>query len=212
MAYNNQPDWADYNLKIEIYTLTIRKNERKTDPIYLASRKSWIDKGYNNFNIVDGIDRKEKPSQRVMDGWKKWFSEKKEFKNDIIIAEDDVYVKTEKKDMVKKINRDKINWLCLQKTFKEGDKKIPVGAQVIYIPKELIPYYKEELLKSRSIHFDRWNSRLSKIFYPYAPKEFGEELERISTTTGKVRKGKKLSAKDIEQLLKTRPSNFPELE
>ena len=107
MAYNNQPDWADYNLKIEIYTLTIRKNEKKTDPIYLASRKSWIDKGYNNINIVDGIDRKEKPSQRVMDGWKKWFSEKKEFKNDIIIAEDDVYVKTEKKDMVKKINRDK---------------------------------------------------------------------------------------------------------
>ncbi len=43
-------------------------------------------------------------------------------------------------------------------------------------------------------------------------EEFGEELERVSATTGKVRKGKKLSAKDIEQLLKTRPSNFPELE
>ena len=171
-----------------IYTMMINHNYTQNTPLYKASLKSWLDHDYTNIELVLGIERKELPSKRLMDGWKRFFTTLKPT-DDIIIAEDDILVHINKNDMLKKIKRDKINWLSYQKTFKEKGKDIPVGAQAIFIPKELIPYYKEELLKSKSIHFDRWNSRLDKIYYTYKPKEFGSEMTRISATTGRIRKG-----------------------
>lgn len=173
-----------------VYTMMIRHDETKKTPLYKASKKSWNDNDFKNIELVQGIERKELPSKRVMDGWKRFFTNLKQEKyRDMIITEDDVLININKKDMLKKIKRNKINWLSYQKTFKEKGLDIPVGSQAIFIPKELIPYYKEELLKSKSIHFDRWNSRLEKIYYPYKPKEFGTEMTRISATTGTIRKG-----------------------
>ena len=60
----------------------------------------------------------------------------------------------------------------------------------------MIAKYKEELLKAKSIHFDRWNSRLKDIYYAYKPQEVCAEIESVSATTGKIRKGKKIKKYD----------------
>ena len=165
------------------------------ESIYLkATIISLLNNLYDDIIINKGILRNDNPSRRVMDGWKEYFKNNI-LDEDLLLLEDDLFVKVSKHDMVQKIDNTKINYIGYQKTFKENCKVIPVGGQAIFIPKNLIPYYKEELLKSRSIHFDRWNSRLEKIYYPYKPKEFGEEYERISSTTGKLRKGKILELK-----------------
>jgi len=224
---------------LRVLVLSVDFEKRKQDSVYLAMRQNLITKGYitrdanlkdkyadiqSKLQIAPGIVRKEQPSKRVMDGWKKFFREN--FGNsdddlinryvlnevDIMLMEDDVLIKISKKEMQKRIKRDKINFLCYQKFFKEKGKDIPVGSQVIYIPWEMIVTFAKALLSSKSIHFDRWISRLPDITYNFGPKEFCNEITRISATTGKVRKGYNLSDAEIRQLKETKPKKFYEFD
>ena len=74
----------------------------------------------------------------------------------------------------------KINWVFYQKRMKDGDEKYTVGAQGIYIPKELIKPFIDNLLESPSSHFDRWVSRLDNIYYPRGSLNWGEEIDHKS--------------------------------
>ncbi len=219
---------------LQLLVLSIEFEKRKQDPVYLAMRQNLITKGFitpdaklkkkgekgyelqDRLMIVPGIVRKEQPSKRVMDGWKRFFSNKEKIKEfvdkriDIAILEDDILVRMSKKVMQSKIKRDKINYLCYQKTFKEKGKEIPVGAQFIYIPWEMINKFTDALLSSKSIHFDRWIGRLPDITFNFGPKEFCEEITRISATTGKKRPGYNLSETEKRKLQETAPKKFYE--
>ena len=59
------------------------------------------------------------------------------------------------------------------------------------VPK-MIEKYTKDLMAAKSIHFDRWNSRLPYIHYAYKPHEVCAEMEHVSGTTAKVRAGAKL--------------------
>jgi hypothetical protein len=175
-----------------------------TSKFLKATTISLKDRGYgNDIKLVKGIIRKEQASKRVMDGWKQWFSDNNNINKiisegkDLLIMEDDVIVKINFANLIKKIKKNKINFVFYQKTFKEKGIDIPVGTQGVYIPNKLIKSYQKELLNAKSIHFDRWNSRLPNIYYPLLPKEGGEELTRVSGTTGKVRKGRTLKESDL---------------
>ena len=179
---------------LEIAILTIDPRSK----ILQATISSLAQMGYGkeNIELAMGIVRKEQPSKRVMDGWKKWFGFKdninqiiKEGRN-LLIMEDDVIVKVDYPKLMSEVKMDKINFVFYQKTFKEKGKTIAVGTQGVFIPNGLIKFYQRELLDAKSIHFDRWNSRLPNIYYACLPKECGEEITRVSATTGKVRKGK----------------------
>ena len=137
---------------------------------------SLKENGFNNINLVNGIIRKEKKSKIVMDSWKKFFKTNKEFDDDIMLVEDDVICKINRLDMLKKIDRTKINYIFYQKILKAKSKTITVGAQGIFIPKEKINEFISILNSSNSIHFDRWLGRLVDIYYPCKPKEWGVEI------------------------------------
>ena len=177
----------------------------------LSSIGNYKRKGYNVYPF-QGVIRKTDRSKIVMDGWKKFFGMLKgNLPNGLLISEDDVLWNEPWSEVKKKVKMDKINWLCYQKFFKEKQKdgsvkEIPVGSQLKYIPPKMINKYKEELLKAKSIHFDRWNSRLKDIYYAYKPHEVCAEIESVSATTGKIRKGKKIenfNPSDIPKKLKT---------
>lgn len=82
--------------------------------------------------------------------------------------------------MKKKINRKKINWVFYQKRMKAEDEIYTVGAQGIFIPKELIKPFIDKLLESQSSHFDRWVSRLNNIYYPRGSINWGMEIPHKS--------------------------------
>jgi len=175
-----------------------------TSKFLKATTISLKDRGYgNDIKLVKGIIRKEQTSKRVMDGWKQWFSNNNNINKiisegkDLLIMEDDVIVKSNYTKLIKKIKKNKINFIFYQKTFKEKGKDIPVGTQGLIIPNALIKFYQKELLDAKSIHFDRWNSRLPNIHYACLPKECGEEITRVSATTGKIRKGRQLKESDL---------------
>ena len=131
---------------------------------------------FNHIYLVNGIIRTEKKSKIVMDSWKKFFETNTEFDDDIMLCEDDVICKINRLDMLKKIDRSKINYIFYQKILKEKSKMIPVGAQGIFIPKEKINEFISILNNNNSIHFDRWLGRLVDIYYPCGPKEWGVEI------------------------------------
>jgi hypothetical protein len=85
-------------------------------------------------------------------------------------------------EIKEKVDYQKLNWIVYQKKFMDKTKEITAGAQLIYIPHLKIEWFKEKLLNSKSIHFDRFLSKLD-IHYPYAPKECGIEIIRESATT-----------------------------
>ena len=87
-----------------IYTMMINHNYTQNTPLYKASLKSWLVHDYTNIELVLGIERKELPSKRLMDGWKRFFTTLKPT-DDIIIAEDDILVHINKNDMLKKIKK-----------------------------------------------------------------------------------------------------------
>jgi len=167
-----------------------------------ASMSNLVKQGFNRVMPFQGVVRSTNKSKIVMDGWKKFFSMlemDKGLNEGIIIAEDDVLWEETWAKTKKRMKMDKINWLCYQKLFKEKQrdgttKEIPVGTQMLYIPKPMLKKYKEAILKAKSIHFDRWNSRQPDIYYPYKPHEVCAEIESVSGTTGKLRKGAKVSS------------------
>lgn len=179
-----------------VFMLTVKPN--LMDKVTHASLENWQGYGYKNVYPFLGVERKTERSKIVMDGWKKFFNMLSgDLKKGLIISEDDVLWAEEWSKTSKKVKMDKVNWLCYQKFFKEKQKdgkilKIPVGAQALYIPKQMINKFKEDLLNSKSIHFDRWLSRLPYIHYSFKPKEACAEFESFSATTGKIRKGQKV--------------------
>jgi hypothetical protein len=174
-----------------VFILTIPKNlSTKTTQ---ASILTWQKKNFE-VHLVYGIERSHDTSKIVMDSWKQFFTSelKGDYPNGIIIAEDDSYLLKSWKQLYKKFNMKYINWFGYQNIIITKNEDIIVGAQAIYIPKQLIESYKQQLLNAKSIHFDRWNSR-QDIYLPFNHKEAVLELERISLTTGRLRKGLKLN-------------------
>ena len=176
-------------MDIVILTIDETSDHYKATIDSLSKNQFLNDNLHHNFGIVRDYDT----SSRVMDSWKRGFKDVDQINFDLLLMEDDVVVLINFMDFKKKLKRDKINWVFYQKRFKEyrSQNWIPVGAQGVYIPKELFKEFKWKLLSSKSIHFDRWLSRLDNIYYSCEPKEFGIELEKMSSTLGRVRKGLK---------------------
>jgi len=191
-----------------VFMLTMPK--KINNAITLAVINNFQKRGYKVYPF-QGVIRKIDRSKIVMDGWKKFFSmlQTDRLSKGILLAEDDVLWNEPWSETKKRVKMDKINWLCYQKFFKEKQKdgsikEIPVGSQLLYIPPKMITKYKEEISKAKSIHFDRWNSRLKDIYFAYKPKEVCAEITRTSATTGKQRKGKELEKSDLPQNLEVK--------
>jgi hypothetical protein len=186
-----------------VFMLSIPSNVTKGNT--LASIRKFQDMGYKVYPF-QGVIRKTDRSKIVMDGWKKFFSQLsytgKLTRTGFLIAEDDVMWEEDWATTKKRMKMDKVNWLCYQKFFKEKQrdgttKEIPVGTQLLYVPPKMVEQYKKDILESKSIHFDRFNSRLPYIHYAYKPHEVCAELQSVSATTGKVRKGRKIQTIDL---------------
>jgi len=172
----------NYIMKVIILTTDENSDYAK------ESYKTWIDNGFKVEYYKVKRETNVKPSKIIMNNWKKYFAIN-EIKEDIIIAEDDVYVLKKYDEMINEIAHDKINYLCFQKQINGGS--IKVGSQAIYIPLVQLQYFKSVLNKMASRHFDRFMSRVYGVVFPYKAKEFGEEIEHISQITNKIRLGKK---------------------
>ena len=172
--------------------------------IYATSKLQWKKMG---FKVVDflGIRTPGRTSQIVMRNWQRFFELNKaghsfanNIKGDIIIAEDDVEWRLSEKETMAKINKNKMNWLCHQKTFKDkikGETKtIEVGTQAIFIPAKLKDAFSKKIMSHTGMHFDRWLSLHVDIVKPFKPKEHCAEYTSQSSTTGKIRKGKDIKA------------------
>ena len=156
---------------VKVYILHTVQDENLKKTIVSITKNS-----FNHIYLVNGIIRKDKKSKIVMDSWKKFFETNTDFDDDIMLVEDDVICKINREDMLKKIDRSKINYIFYQKRLKEKNNTFTVGSQGIFIPKEKINEFISVLNSSKSIHFDRWLSRLKEIYYPCGPKEWGEEI------------------------------------
>ena len=184
-----------------VFMLSTPKNIKK--PETLASIAQLNQMGFKTIIPFQGVVRTTDRSKIVMDGWKKFFTMLKgNLPRGLLIAEDDLYWQETWKEMRPRIKMDKINWLCYQKFFNEKQKdgtikQIPVGNQFMYIPQPMIEKYTKDLMAAKSIHFDRWNSRLPYIHYAYKPHEVCAEMEHVSGTTAKVRAGVKLQTKAL---------------
>jgi hypothetical protein len=187
-----------FKMKIPpVFMLSTPKNLKK--PEALASIAQLNKMGFKTIIPFQGVVRSTDRSKIVMDGWKKFFTmlQTKSLSAGLLIAEDDLYWEDTWEKMKGRMKMDKINWLCYQKFFKEKQrdgtiKEIPVGNQLMYIPKQMIEKYAKDLMAAKSIHFDRWNSRQPYIHYAYKPHEVCAEMEHVSGTTAKVRAGAKL--------------------
>jgi len=186
-----------------VFMLSTPKNITKGTT--LASIRNYQDLGYKVFPF-QGVVRTTARSKIVMDGWKKFFTDLSFtgslLRTGFLISEDDVLWNDDWNKTKKRMKMDKVNWLCYQKFFKEkqkdgSTKEIPVGSQLLYIPPAMVKRYKDDLLKSKSIHFDRYQSRLPYIHYAYKPHEVCAEIESTSGTMGKVRKGKKIQTIEL---------------
>jgi len=180
-----------------VFMLSTPKNIKK--PEALASIAQLNKMGFKTIIPFQGVVRSTDRSKIVMDGWKKFFTmlQTTGLSNGLLIGEDDLYWEDTWEKMKGRMKMDKINWLCYQKFFKEKQrdgtiKEIPVGNQLMYIPKQMIEKYTKDLMAAKSIHFDRWNSRQPYIHYAYKPHEVCAEMEHVSGTTAKVRAGAKL--------------------
>ena len=175
----------------KVFMLTIPKNLlTKTTQ---TSILSWEKKGFE-VHLVYGIERCSETSKIVMDSWKRFFTTEfvNNHPNGIILAEDDSYLLKNWSELIYAFKKKNINWFGFQSTFKENNKLIPVGVQAFYIPNEQLDSYIQQILTAKSIHFDRFNSRVKLVYYPFKAKEAVLELERISLTTGRLRKGYKV--------------------
>lgn len=179
--------------------------------IYAESKSQWKKMG---FKVVDftGIRTPGRTSQIVMRNWQRFFELNKagnsyanNIKGDIIIAEDDVEWRLTQEETMAKINKNKINWLCHQKTFKDkikGETKtIEVGSQAIFIPAKLKDAFSKKIMSHTGMHFDRWISLYVDYVNPFKAKEHCAEFTSKSTTLkakdGKpaIRKGKDIKVK-----------------
>ncbi len=104
--------------------------------------------GFKTIIPFQGVVRSTDRSKIVMDGWKKFFTmlQTTGLSNGLLIGEDDLYWEDTWEKMKGRMKMDKINWLCYQKFFKEKQrdgtiKEIPVGNQLMYIPKQMIEKY-----------------------------------------------------------------------
>ena len=144
----------------------------------------------------------------------------------ILVAEDDAYVadflspnfllsKLKKNNYLKKIIK-----IGYQKLLKQSKDKYPrgyfcVGNQLIWFPKNQMKKLEFELNKSKAQHLNGFLSKNLNLDIKILDekiqkkKKYVLELEHISTTTGKTRKGLKLNVKNISK--KTKKLNVKKL-
>lgn len=170
-----------------LYYLTTTNNISQQNRVGMLSLTTF---NYFNYNlkIYMGIERRTERSKLVMDNWKRLFKtiNAKDYKDGILLAEDDVLMLKGWSEIKEKVDYNRLNWIVYQKKFMDNKaktkKEITAGAQLIYIPHLKIEWFKEKLLNSKSIHFDRFLSKLD-IHYPFKAKECGIEIIRESATT-----------------------------
>jgi hypothetical protein len=183
-----------------VTVVILSTEENRKGIVYATSKTQWKKMG---FKVVDyeGIRTPGRSTQIVMRNWQRFFKLNKadhsyanNIKGDIIIAEDDVEWRLTEKETMAKINKNKISWLCHQKTYKDkikGElKTIEVGAQAIFIPAKLKDAFSRKIMTHTGMHFDRWLALYVDIDRPFTPKEHCVEYTSQSATTGKIRKGK----------------------
>ena len=170
-----------------LYYLTTTNNISQQNRIGMLSLTTFNYFDYN-LKIYMGIERRTQRSKLVMDNWKRLFKtiDAKDYKDGILLAEDDVLMIKGWQEIKEKVDYQKLNWIVYQKKFMDNkaktSKEVTAGAQLIYIPHLKILWFKEKLLNSKSIHFDRFLSKLD-IHYPFKAKECGIEIIRESATT-----------------------------
>jgi hypothetical protein len=166
-----------------LYYLTTTNNISQQNRVGMLSLTTFNHFDYN-LKIYMGIERRTERSKLVSDNWKRLFKtiDAKDYKDGILLAEDDVLMLKGWSEIKEKVDYQKLNWIVYQKKFMDKTKEITAGAQLIYIPHLKIAWFKEKLLNSKSIHFDRFLSKLD-IHYPFKAKECGIEIIRESATT-----------------------------
>ena len=167
----------------KLFYLTTTNNISQQNRIGMLSLTTFNHFDYN-LKIYMGIERRTQRSKLVMDCWKRLFKtiDADDYADGILLAEDDVLMLKGWQEIKEKVDYQKLNWIVYQKKFMDKTKEITAGAQLIYIPSVKIEWFKEKLLNSKSIHFDRFLSKLD-IHYPFKAKECGIEIIRESSTT-----------------------------
>lgn len=202
-----------------IYLISYKKNG-DWNPVKYDSEERFKEKGFN-VETFEGFNLKEhqeiKPNQVCYRNIQKFFSEnqkllKKNVKG-FLISEDDSYVADfvspiflqnriqQVKDYESKIIRVGYQKILRYKISKEYPRGYYiVGTQLLWFPKSSIKKILEEFEKSRAQHLNGFLSKNLNLSVELLDSEeqikhknkYVFEIEHLSTTTGKIRKGKKL--------------------
>ena len=178
-------------------------------------KKRFISKGFS-VTVVEGYYLPEHPEikktqlvyrnvlDKVIPKAKKYLKDNTTAKG-FFIAEDDAWLNdnVDSKYLEKKIKFKKnITRVGYQKILKED--KLPrgyfcVGAQLSWIPRKQIDKFEHSMKNSLPQHFNGFLSKTKKINVDLLPQDMKnklvDELEHMSFTMGKVRKGLKLTKK-----------------
>lgn len=207
---------------MRVLVMTYKKNGR-WNPSFSISKKRFQKLGYK-VTPIEGYNLKEhpeiKPNQVVYLNLRDKvipYLKNKRYGDGILVAEDDAYVaeflspefllsKLEQNNYKKSIIK-----VGYQKVLKHPINKYPrgyfcVGNQLIWFPKLQMKLLEKELNKSKAQHLNGFLSKNMNLDIKLLDQEIQKknkyvfELEHISATTGKTRKGLKISRKKTKKL------------
>ena len=205
-----------------VLIMTYKKNGKWNPPFYF-SKKRFQQLGYK-VKAIQGYNLKEnpeiKPSQVVYLNLRDKvipYLKNKKYGDGVLVAEDDAYIADFLTpsflfNKLKKNNyKNSIIKVGYQKVLKHPKDKYPrgyfcVGNQLIWFPKLQMSKLEKELKKSTAQHLNGFLSKNMNLDIKLLDqkiqknKKYVYELEHISTTTGKTRKGLKLSSKKTKKL------------
>ena len=215
---------------MDVYIISY-KIEGKWNSMLKKSKKRFKELGYNVF-LVEGYNLKQnpgiKPNQvcylNLLD--KVIPLIKNKIKKGFLLAEDDAYLQdilTPKYLLYRLKKNNYLNNIIrigYQKNLKQKPPYYPngnylVGTQLLWFPKNQMKKLEFELNKSKAQHLNGFLSKNLNLDIKILDekkqkkKKYVLELEHISTTTGKTRKGLKLNVKNISK--KTKKLNVKKL-
>lgn len=209
-----------------VLVMSYKKNG-KWNPTYNYSKKRFTQMGYT-VKPIEGYNLKEhpeiKPNQVVYLNLKDkvlpYLKENLNNEHGVLVAEDDAYISDIltpeflKNKLKKNGYKNKIIRIGYQKVLKQNKKKryprgyFCVGNQLIWFPTSQISRLESELNKQRPQHLNGFlsiNMKLNIKLLDHAKQihqgeKYVNEIEHVSATTKKVRKGMKLTKKVMKGL------------
>lgn len=206
---------------MDVYIVSYKKNG-KWNSMVKHSKKRFTQLGYRVF-LVEGYSLKEHPEIKpshvcylnIRDKVLPKIKDKKN--NGFLVAEDDAYPnkfltpKYLKKRLKNNNYRDTILRVGYQKKLKQKGEGYPlgyylVGTQLIWFPRKSLKILEKDMLDKQPQHLNGYLSKLRGLKIAILDEEIQKkekyvfELEHTSTTTGKTRKGLKISNKRTKKL------------